>query len=359
MFYDVMHFEALGEEAKHIEEVTEKMIAEGKLPNGFKYLITPNTVQEYLAQEPTVKLPEIITTKTHSILPDDYVNTGEKKSVITRSAGYDHFEHLQYKINLTSLREYCVDAVSQTAIKFMYCVAGNLNEYTKNTEVFERKNTRSFRELNENVIVVIYGLGKIGHQTYKNAVAAGVKTLAVDIREDELKQLPDYADVKFVSPEEAIKSADIIINVMNLTKNKESRFYNEHYFTEEYLNKASKPLLVINVTRGEIFPESVVMKLYEEGRIIGFATDVFSHEAELTDCLRKHDFSACKDEDILAAKRIIEKAIDRTANFYVQPHQGFNSDIAAMTKAEEAMRHVAYWFSHGRRGFVEQLPYYN
>lgn len=358
MLYDVIHFEALGEEAKHIQEVTEKMIDDGKLPKNLKYLITPCTVQEYLEQEPNAILPDIITTKTHSILPDNYVNNGKKKSVVTRSAGYDHFEHLQDKINLTSLREYCVDAVSQTAIKLMYCVAGNLNEYMKNTEVFERKNTKSFRELNKDVTVVVYGVGKIGHQTYKNAVAAGTTVLAVDIRADELKQDPDYADVKFVSPDEAINRADIIINVMNLTKIKESRFYNERYFDENYLKKASKPLLVINVTRGEIIPESVVIKLYEEGRIVGFAADVFSHEAELTEYLRKKDFSECKNEDILAAKTIIDRALNRTANFYVQPHQGFNSDIAAMTKAEEAMRHVSYWFSHGKQHFVEQLPYY-
>lgn len=358
MAYDIMHFEALGEEAKHIEEVTEKLISEGKLPKGFTYLITPYTIQEYLAQERMEELPEIITTKTHSTLPDDYVNTGKKKSVITRSAGYDHFEHLQDKINLTSLREYCVDAVAQTAIKFMYCVAGNLNEYTKNTKVFERKNTKSFIELNKDIIAVVYGVGKIGHQTYKNVVASGVTALAVDIRADELKQNPDYADVNFVSRDEAIKNADIIINVMNLTKNEESRFYNDHYFTEEYLRKASKPLLVINVTRGEIFPEAVAMKLYEEGKIVGFAADVFSHEAELTDCLRKNDFSECGNEDVLAAKKIIDGAINRTANFYVQPHQGFNSDIAAMTKAEEAMKHVSYWYNHGKQRFAEQLPYY-
>lgn len=42
----------------------------------------------------------------------------------------------------------------------MYCICGNLNEYTKNTACFERKNTKSFKELNCDTIVTILVLGK-------------------------------------------------------------------------------------------------------------------------------------------------------------------------------------------------------
>ena len=93
---------------------------------------------------------------------------GEKKSVITRSAGYDHFEHLQNKINLTSLREYCVDAVAQTAIKFVYATCGKLNEYTSKIKNFERNNISSFIEINKNRIATVFGVGKIGKKIYFN-----------------------------------------------------------------------------------------------------------------------------------------------------------------------------------------------
>lgn len=59
---------------------------------------------------------------------------------------------------------------------------------------------------------------------------------------------------------------------------------------------------------------------------------------------------------MLAAKFIIENSLNRNENFYVQPHQGFNSDLAAKTKAEEALNHVAYWFNN--KVFKEQLLYY-
>ncbi|CDZ75680.1 putative D-lactate dehydrogenase [Peptoniphilus sp. ING2-D1G] len=360
MAYDIIHFEALGKEALYLKKVTEQYIQEGKLPKGLETSITPLTLQDYLKENNMTSdnLPQIITTKTHSVLPEKYVNEGIKKSVITRSAGYDHFENLQKKINLTSLREYCVDAVSQTAVKFLYCVCGYLNEYTTNTKTFERNKNQSFKELNSDVVATIFGVGKIGSQVYKNFSNNGLKVQAVDVREDELKDDSTYADFIFVSKEEAIKNSDILVNVMNLTKNPNSRFYNEGYFTKEYLLQAMKPLYFINVTRGEIAPESIILKLLKNKKILGFATDVFSHEAHLTECLKNGTCEESDDKDIRAAKILIDHALNRDSNVYVQPHQGFNSDLAAKSKAVEAINHVEYWFNNGKKGFKEQLPYY-
>lgn len=159
------------------------------------------------------------------------------KSVITRSAGYDHFEHLQYKINLASLREYCIDAVAQTAIKFLYCTAGNLNEYSYNTKVLNEK-YQIFYGVGKSRIATVYGVGKIGKRVYEDLEANGLTVQAVDIRENELKQLPEYKDCRFTDRDTAIANSDILINVMNLTKDKNSRFYNEGYFDEKYLLKA-------------------------------------------------------------------------------------------------------------------------
>lgn len=357
MNYDIMHFEALGKEAEHLENITNKLIENGKLPKNFNSLITPFTIQEYF-KDKEVEMPDIITTKTHSKLPKRYVSEGNKKSVITRSAGYDHFEHLQNEINLTSLREYCVDAVAQTAIKFVYCVCGNLNEYTLNTSIFERKNSSSFMELNLNRVATVYGVGKIGKKIYENLSCNGLSVQAVDIRSEELKLLEEYKGFNFVTPEEAILNSDIIVNVMNLTKDRGSRFYNENYFSEEYLLKAKKPLYFVNVTRGEIAPESTLLKLYKEKKIVGIGVDVFSNESELTSYLQNNDFSKCSNEDIIAAGEIIKNGIAKAENFYVQPHQGFNSDLAAKTKAVEAMNHVVYWLNNKDKKFKEQLPYY-
>ena len=144
--YDIIHFEALGPEAMHLQEEIKKAIERKEIPDQHAYLITSKNVQEYLRDNPAEILPDIITTKTHSVLPDQYID-GARKSIITRSAGYDHFEHLVGKLNIASLREYCVNAVAQTAMKFLYAAAGELNHYTVNTATFERKDSRAFLDL--------------------------------------------------------------------------------------------------------------------------------------------------------------------------------------------------------------------
>jgi D-lactate dehydrogenase len=166
-----------------------------------------------------------------------------------------------------------------------------------------------------------------------------------------------YGDqVKFVSKEEAIRTSDVLINTMNFTKNRQSRFFNEGYFSKEYLSEAFKKFLFINVTRGEIAPEAGLLTLYDEGKILGIGLDVFSREAVFSDGLKEK--TAFVDPDNIAAKEILDRSIERTANFYVQPHQGFNSDLAAIAKAQEAVKHLCEWYKNGGERFTEQLPYY-
>lgn len=351
--YDIIHFEALGPEASHLEEEIIKAIEQNEIPPKHNYLITPDNVQVFLKQNPDIVLPDIITTKTHSVIPDNYMN-GKKKSIITRSAGYDHFEHLSEKVNIASLREYCVNAVAQTAMKFLYAVAGKLNHYTKNTETFERKNSEAFIELDKHRVLSVFGVGKIGKRVYELAEANGLTVLGVDIRHDELDRLY-RGTVRFVTKEEAIASSDIIVNAMNLTKNRQSRFYNVGYFSSEHLSKAKDGLMFINITRGEIAPESILLQLYNSGKISGICLDVFTNESEFTRLLAGEVVSG---QDVKAAKSLVEMALERTGNIYVQPHQGFNSDVAAKTKAIEAIKHVKAWYKNDGKYFDEQLPYY-
>ncbi len=352
--YDICYFEALGAELEHLQEETDKAIEKGLLPKGWKSLITPDNLQQYMAKHPELELPDLISTKTHSKLPEEYLHTGVKKSVITRSAGYDHFEHLADVANITSLRLYCVNAVAQTAVKFVYAACGLLNHYTVAAQTFERSKVDSFMELNENRIATVFGVGKIGKRAYELLQGCGLTVQGVDIREKTLSKL--YGDsVKFVSKEEALATSDIIVNLMNLTRDPESVYYNVGYFNEETLRKTKPGLIFVNVTRGEIAPEAGLMKLYKEGHIAGIGVDVFGNEAEFSAAL--HGEPAI-NEDVKAGLEMLKIARERTGNIYVQPHQGFNSDVAASTKAHEALNHVIEWVKNGGKCFDEQLPYY-
>jgi D-lactate dehydrogenase len=351
--YAVIHFEALGPEARHLKEETAKAIKRGELPAGHVCLITPDTVQGFLKENPGSVFPEIITIKTHSVLPDGYMGGG-RKSVVTRSAGYDHVEHLIKKANIASLRDYCVNAVAQTAMKFLYAAAGNLNAYAKNAEIFERKGSKAFMELGKHRTLSVFGVGKIGKKIYELAEANGLTVQGVDVRAAALKKVYQ-GSVDFVSKEDALASSDVIVNAMNLTKNRRSRFCNAGYFSKDCLSRAKKGLIFINVTRGEIAPESALLELYRSGRISGIGLDVFSNEAEFARLLAG---DSVKGEDLQAAHVLVKMSLERSGNIYVQPHQGFNSDIAAKAKAVEAVKHIVAWYKNSGTCFDEQLPYY-
>jgi D-lactate dehydrogenase len=353
--YDVMHFEALGAEASHLEKETAAAIKRNELSSNLTCLITQESVQDYLKAHPETVLPSIITTKTHSVLPIGYIS-GKRKSIITRSAGYDHLEHLAETANIASLREYCVNAVAQTGMKFLYAAAGQLNQYTRETESFERKSTAAFMELGKHRTLTVFGVGKIGKRIYELAEANGLTVQGVDIREKELSAQYSGSELHFVSKEEAISTSDVIVNAMNLTRNRESRFFNVGYFNKEYMAQAKKGLIFINVTRGEIAPESVLLECYQSGIIAGIGLDVFSMESDFAKLLNGEQVGGI---DLLAARTLVKMAIERCCNIYVQPHQGFHSDVAVRAKAVESIRHLSAWYANGGKCFNEQLPYYS
>jgi D-lactate dehydrogenase len=348
--YDVIHFEALGMEAIHLENETRKAMENKGLPPHFSYLLTPDTVQAYLEKHAVSTLPGIVTVKTHSVLPSSYLE-GEKKNVVIRGVGYDHMEHLFHKANITALRQYCMRAVAQTAMKFLFAAAGELNHYTVNAQTFERKNARSFRELGPHVVVTVFGVGKIGKGVHDMVASTGVSMQAVDMRQEELAALYG-GGIRFVSKEEAIKNSDIIINTMSLTRDPASRFYNIGYFSEAYLSKAKPGLIFINMSRGDIAPETVLLSLYEKNIIHGLGLDVFTDEGEFARVLNGQE---ARLPDHIAAKKLVKMALDRSGNIHVQPHQAFNSDIAANNKARESIERVVEWHKNG--SFEEQLPY--
>lgn len=351
--YDVIHFEALGEEWQHLEMEVEIAIQEGRLPNGFSQLITQQTLQQFIDENPSHPLPRLITIKTHSIIPREWIDSSPIGGVVTRSAGYDHLESLASRAHIASLREYCVQAVAQTALKLLLAAAGRLNDYTTLTDRFDRKSAPSFMELCKERRAAVFGVGRIGRAIHDLLRSVGLDVVGVDIRQKELSALYGPS-VTFLPPREAMESADIVINGMNLTRDPQSPFHNLGYFSDQFLDLATRPIIFINVTRGEIAPEEVLLKRYNQGKIIGIGLDVFSEETGLAVLL-----AADKRDDRHAASReLIRRAMRREGNIYVQPHQGFNSDRAARQKALETVRHLEAWFRNDCRRFDDELPYY-
>ena len=94
-------------------------------------------------------------------------------------------------------------------------------------------------ELGRHRTPMVFGADKIWKCIYDLAEANGLSVRVVDIWQNQLNHLYN-GPVRFISKEVAIAISDIIVNVMNLTKNLVSLFYNVGYFSVEYLSKNSK-----------------------------------------------------------------------------------------------------------------------
>ena len=246
-----------------------------------------------------------------------------------------------------------MNAVAETAVKLMFCACGNLNQYTANTATFERNRCLSFKELT-GLKATVFGVGKIGKRIYDMLCGLGLDAYAVDLRAEELKD--EYGEgVRFISKEEATDS-QIIICAMNYTKDTKSRFFNKGYFNESYLSQFPDGLVFVNVTRGEIAPEAVLLELYRKGKLFGIGVDTFSNEAAVAKIVRGE--ASPENADAEAIQSLICCALLRKENIYVQPHQAFNSNIAALRKAEETIRHLEDYYFNNCLQFSSQLPYY-
>lgn len=352
--YDIIHFEALSKEWEYLISESEEAINNFLLPKNHNFLVTPLTIQEFLNHNPDIKLPDIITIKTHSIIPDNYINNWNKKNIITRSAWYDHIEHISNIANITSLREYCVNAVAETAISFLFASSRKINHYSLKTKDFDRKWCETFLELTWKTVTV-YWVGKIWKRIYDMLFWLWLNVQAVDIREKELSKLYKKS-VNFISKEEAIKNTDIIINAMNFTKDEKSIYFNKWYFSWEYFLNSKNWIIFINVTRWEIAPESILLQNYKNWKIIWIWLDVFSDENNFSNLMKW--IIKSNNKDLNSAKKLVKLSINRKWNIYVSPHQWFNSDIASEKKATETIKHLINYYKNQKKGFIEQIPYY-
>ena len=79
-------------------------------------------------------------------------------------------------------------------------------------------------------------------------------------------------------------------------------------------------MIFINVTRGEIAPEPVLLKLYDQGVLGGIGLDVFSNEHDFSLAVQKGQVETVNNR-VAAALVLLQMAESRMGNIYVQPHQ--------------------------------------
>lgn len=119
-------------------------------------------------------------------------------------------------------------------------------------------------------VLGIIGLGRIGQEVAKRASAFGMKVVAYDpyVLEKTAKAL----GVKMLSLSELLSISDIITIHTPLSDETKG------IISEKELKMCKDGVFIINCARGGIVDESALYKAYKEGKVAGFALDVYEKE---------------------------------------------------------------------------------
>jgi len=114
----------------------------------------------------------------------------------------------------------------------------------------------------------IIGIGRIGREVAKRAIAFGMNVIVYDPYIKEVEGL----NVKFVSFEELIKTSDFISAHTPLTDE------THHLLSDKEFEKMKEGVYIINCARGGIVDENALYRALTSGKVAGAAFDVFEKE---------------------------------------------------------------------------------
>lgn len=319
---DIFFYEAFEEEAAKIKE---------HLPENIEAGFTWKTIQEYGNAQPPAPL---ISLRTQSQIPSEWA--GQLSGILSRSTGYDHLKRYEKqagrKLPMGYLPLYCHRAVAEHAFMLMLALFRKLPRQMKNFETFHRDGITGMEIQNKKLLVV--GVGNIGSQVVDIGRGMGMEVMPVDID-------PKFPDLKYVSIEEGIQQADVIVCAMNLTDE------NEGYFNYRLLKKASKGSVFINISRGELSVSEDLLRLLEEGHLGAVGMDVYEEEKELAVSLRSNQQS--NNPKVAALKKMYQMD-----NVLFTPHNAFNSAEGVERKAQQSVQQAIQFIE--KKEFIWNVP---
>jgi len=287
------------------------------------YEFTSSTIQETRHKTPPARL---ISIRTQSIVPASWAE--ELDGILSRSTGFDHL--LAYQAQITKhlplgyLEEYATRAVAEHALMMAMALMRKLPQQMRQFGVFDRDGLTGTECLGKNLLVV--GVGRIGSEIVKVASGLGFVVKGVDI-------VPNKADVIYVSRDEGVPWADMIICAMNLTKQ------NEGYFSYDLLRTARKGCVFVNVARGEHSPLAGLKRLLDERHLAGIGLDVFEDEGTLAAALRNPAMSSAPSVSLLS--QLLARP-----NVLLTPHNAFNTREALQRKAAMSVEQIRHFLKH-------------
>jgi D-lactate dehydrogenase len=314
--HDVFFYEAFAE-----EEAALRKLLPSRMDAGF----ADPTVQETGHTAPPSRL---ISTRNQSRVPLAWRE--QLDGILTRSTGYDHlldFAALpQPAPRLGYLPLYCHRAVAEQAMMMWMALLRKLPRQVRQFQSFDRDGLTG-RECQGRTLVVV-GVGNIGSEICQIGRALGMRVLGVDLD-------PRYPEVDFVSIDEALPQADVVVCAMDYNSS------NRGYFGPEQLRKVKPGAVFVNISRGELSPSTALLGALRSGQLAGVGIDVYDHEPALATALRAGDTS--DNPEVRAALELA-----KMENVICTPHNAFNSFEAVERKSEHSIRQIAAFLKTGQ-----------
>jgi D-3-phosphoglycerate dehydrogenase len=132
----------------------------------------------------------------------------------------------------------------------------------------------------------VIGIGRIGQEVAKRALAFGMKVMTYDVMDVETE-----LDVKKVGFEELIGLADIITLHLPLTDK------TKHMISDREFEKMKDGVILVNASRGGTVDEGALLRALEAGKIRAAALDVFEKEPP-------EDFTLVNHPSVIATPHI-------------------------------------------------------
>ncbi|HTS37112.1 MAG TPA: D-glycerate dehydrogenase [Candidatus Solibacter sp.] len=229
------------------------------------------------------------------------VGKGMLKVVAQIAVGFDNINRAdanRYKIPFT----HTADVLTEATAEFAFFMMGTLARRMWTAEHLTRDNKWGFWHpylpfLGDEVtgkIVAVIGTGRIGLAFIKKCIGFDMNILCFDPAYENhafaktVQELNDLrhargmvrekAWIKYVSFEEALRSADFVSVHVPLLRAGESTTPTFHLFNEKTLRLMKPTAYLVNTSRGPVIDEAALARALKENWIAGAALDVYEKE---------------------------------------------------------------------------------
>lgn len=248
--------------------------------------------------------------------------------ISVRAAGYNNIhvkaaKRLGFKV--ANVPRYSPHAIAEHAVAILLDLTRKIREAHQQVKQhnFELSSLKGINLHGSTVGIV--GTGNIGSVMAKLMNAFGCKVLAHDLVEDE--KLAVEHGVTYVSLDDLLQKSDIVSLHVPLT-------YDTHYLINEgTLAKMKSGAYLVNTARGAVVKTTALIKALEEGKLSGYAADVYEKERNFF----FRDFSRKGIKDELFLKLIA------LPNVLITPHMAFMTETALDNIAGTTLENLIAW----------------